>query len=271
MASVPLLDSSDVTERDVEQRVERADDGLPLALRTAWWATAWLRGHVVTDLLLDAVIGPDATHTVGGLAALGLSQAEGAESLLTGLARVRSEGATGFGLALPVEGDLVGLGGPASFNAAALEAGQAVVAPAAGLGLVPVRVGAAVTWMAHRAARRQLPDVGQADRDLRQELPRAADALADLDVARWRAEAADHLLNLRHRPEVAAPPGVPARCVELTARALQAREIVALALLDDGGAVSSYEIAARREALLPLARAARHALVAAGSPESWPE
>ncbi|MDH2415748.1 hypothetical protein [Nocardioides sp. CER19] len=259
-----------MTERRVEQRVEQVGDGLPLALRTAWWATAWLRGHVVTDLLLDAVIGDDATHVVGGLDALGLGQ-DAAESLLAGLARIRAEGATGFGVALPVEGDLVGLGGPPPFNAAALEAGEAVVVSGAWIGLVPVRVGAAVTWHAHRAERRQLPDIGEADRTLRRELPSAADALADLDVARWRPEVADRLMNLRHRPHVTPPPGVPSRCAELAARALQAAEIVDIALEDDGGAVSAYEISARRDALLPLDRAARHALVAAGSPEAWPD
>src|SRR6478672_11353174 len=110
-----LLDSRSVTDRRMEERLERVDDGLPLALRTAWWATAWLRGHVVTDLLLDAVIGEDATHVVAGL------------------------------------------GGPPTFNAAALEAGQAVVASGAWIGLVPARVGAAVTWHAYPAERRQLP------------------------------------------------------------------------------------------------------------------
>jgi hypothetical protein len=259
----------------VEQRIERVEDGLPLALRTAWWATAWLRGHVVTDLLLDAVIGGDATHVVAGLGALGLGagrpgREDSAETLLAGLARVRAEGATGFGVALPIEGDLVGLGGPPAFNAAALEAGQAVVVAGAWIGLVPSRVGAAVTWHAHRSARRQVPDVGEADRTLRRELPLAADALADLDVARWRPEVADRLMNLRHRPRVSPPPGVPDRCAELAARALQAADIVDIALEDDGGAVSAYEISARREALLPLDRAARHALVAAGSPEAWP-
>jgi hypothetical protein len=52
---------------------------------------------------------------------------------------------------------------------------------------------------------------------------------------------------------------------------VQAGEIVDVALEDDGGAVSLAEITARREALRPLERAARRALVAAGSPESWPE
>jgi hypothetical protein len=264
VAAGGLLDFLGVTEQ------------LPLALRTAWWGTAWLRGHVVPDLLLDAVIGEDATHVVAGLGALGLSaggddQDEAAETLLAGLARIRVEGATGFGVALPVEGDPVGLGGPPTFNAAVLEAGQAVVVAGAWIGLVPARVGAAVTWHVHRAERRQLPDLGEADRTLRRELPTAAQALADLDVARWRPEVADRLMNLRHRPQVAPPPGVPARCAELAARALQAAEIVEIALEDDGGALSAYEIAARRQALLPLDRAARHALVAAGSPEAWPE
>jgi hypothetical protein len=152
-----------------------------------------------------------------------------------------------------------------------MEAGQSVVASGAWVGLVPDRVGAAVTWHAYRAERRQLPDIGEADRTLRRELPRAADALARLDVARWRPEAADRLMNLRHRPRLSPPPGVPSRCAELAARALQAADIVDIALEDDGGAVSASEIAARREALAPLDRAARHALVAAGSPESWPE
>ncbi|HEY0890924.1 MAG TPA: hypothetical protein VGE38_15070 [Nocardioides sp.] len=251
--------------------LEHDTDGVPLALRTAWWATAWLRGAVVTDLLLDAVIGEDATHVVAGLDGLGLGGTpDAADTLVTGLGRLRAEGAASFGLALPAEGDPVGLGGPRPFNDAALEAGQAVVVAGAGVGLVPSRVGAAVTWRAYPAERRQLPDVGEADRELRSALPRTADALADLDVARWRPEVADELLNLRHRTPIQAPAGVPARCVELAARALQARAIVDLALADDGGAVAVHEIAARRAVLLPLARAARRGLVAAGSPEVWP-
>ena len=127
-----------------------------------------------------------------------------AEPLVTGLGRLRAAGADALGAALPAEGDPVGLGGPAAFNAAALEAGEAVVAlDAAGFalhGLVPDRVGAAVTWQVMPAERRQLPDVGEADRALRAALPEAADALAALDVARWRPEVADRLMNLRHRP-----------------------------------------------------------------------
>ena len=241
-------------------------------MRLAWWGTAWLRGHVVADHLIDALVDQDAIHLMA-------FPGSDPEPLMTGLGRLRSEGADALGAALPVEGDPVGLGGPAAFNAAALDVGEAVVAvDAAGFtlrGLVPERVGAAVTWSVLAADRRQLPDVGEADRALRAALPEAADALARLDVARWRPEVADLLMaelsrNVRHRPRLAAPRGVPPRCVELAARGLQALDIVALALVDDGGALTALEAESRRAALRPLGRAARRALVAAASPEVWP-
>jgi hypothetical protein len=238
---------------------------LPAALRLAWWATSWLRGHTVADLVVDAVVGDDATHVVTGLPDLA-----GTVQLVEGLAALRRLGASGVGAALPAEGDPVGLGGPRAFNTDALEVGEAVVALGTGWGLVPQRTGAAVVWTARPAERRPLPDVGEADRALRAGVLEAAGALAELDVARWRPEVADRLMNLRHRDLVDAPAGVPARCVDLAARGLQAMEIVALALEDEGGAVSAYEIARRRDALVPLDRAGRRALVAAGSPEVWP-
>ena len=238
---------------------------LPPSARLAWWGTAWLRGHVVTDLVVDAVLGDDATHAVAGLPGT-----DRTETLVVALGRLRALGASGIGAAFPAEGDPVGLGGPPTFNAEALDVGEAVVVADAGLGLVPRRTGAAVTWTVHPAARRQLPDVGEADRGLRAALVDSANELARLDVARWRPEVADELLNLRHRSPVAAPAGVPPRCVELAGRALQAVGIVELALEDDGGAVSAAEIVAREAALLPLARAGRRALVAAFSPEVWP-
>lgn len=248
---------------------------LPASCRLAWWGTAWLHGHVVTDLVVDAVLDRDATHAVAGLSEVGLPGEDATDTLVVALGRLRSAGAQGFGAALPVDGDPVGLGGPRAFNTAALETGEAVVVSGAGpgganVGLVPHRVGAAITWSAHAADRRQLPDVGDADRTLRASLLETAEALARLDVARWRPEVADRLMNLRHRPHVDAPAGVPPRCVDLAARGLQAMEIVEVALEDDGGAVTAYEIGSRRDALRPLERAGRRALVAACSPEVWP-
>ena len=119
-------------------------------------------------------------------------------------------------------------------------------------GLVPARVGAALTWSVMAAERRQLPDVGEADRALRAALPEAADALAALDVARWRPEVADRLMNLRHRPR---PPHHPAcRHAAWSSPSGAARpwRSWTLALEDDGGAQTALEAEARRAALLPL-------------------
>ena len=250
---------------------------LPVSARLAWWGTSWLRGLTSPDDLLDAVLGDDVAHTVGGLDGLGDGTGDVSGdgsgrtwSLLETLAELRRRGATGLGAAFPVEGDLVGLGGPPALNLAAAEAGEAVVAPEAGVGLVPWPVGPSVQWQAYPGTRRQLPDVGEADRELRRSLLEVADRLAALEVARWRPEVADALIDLRHREGVAAPPGVPPRCVELAARGRQALQITDLALEDDGGAVTAYEMQERRDALLPLARAGRRALVAACSPEVWP-
>jgi hypothetical protein len=237
---------------------------LPLSARLAWWGTAWLRGRVVTDLVLDAVIGRDATHVVAGL-----PDTDEAVPLARALAELRITGVQTCGLALPEAGDPVGIGGPPELSSAALEAGEAVIAGE--VGLVPRRVGAAVEWTAYAASPRQLTDVGEADRSLRRAFQESATTLADLDVARWRPQAADALMNLHRPPRLRPPPGTPHRCVELAARALQARAIVDLALEDEGGALSAAEISARRAALHPLGAAARRALVAACSPEVWPE
>lgn len=234
---------------------------LPLSARLAWWLTAWLRGTEVTDHVLDAVTDGDLAHLVAGLS--------GGTAMLDLLLEARRSGATGAGLALPAEGDLLGLGGPRELNDAAIEAGEAVVV--GDWAAVPEVVGEVCHWRVLPAARRQLPDVGEADRMLRAALLDSAKLLAELDVARWRPEVADQLMNLSHRPSIEAPLGTPARCADLAARGLQGWAITELALEDDGGAVSAYEIEARRAALQPLERAARRALVAACSPEVWPD
>lgn len=240
---------------------------LPVSARFAWWGTSWLRGQCSTDELLDALVAGDAAHHVTGVD----PHHDGPEPLVTALGGLRRAGAVSLGLALPVEGDLLGLGGPGAFNVAALEVGEAVVAEgSAPLGLVPDRVGAGVVWQAQPARRRQLPDVGEADRELRRVLLETADTLVALDVARWRPELADALMDLRHRTAPPAPRGVPPRCVELAGRGLQALGIADLALEDDGGAISAHEAQARSGALRPLERAGRRALVAACSPEVWP-
>ena len=231
--------------------------------RMAWWLSAWLRGDAGPDDVLDAVVADDAAHDVSGLA-------EEPLPLVLALGRLRAAGARSAGLALPSPGDPVGLGGPKEFNVAALEMGEAVLLEGAGLGLVPRRAGAGVVWMVLPADRRPLADLGEADRMLRVGVSESATALAALDVASWRPEVADELMNLRHRPAYAAPVGTPSRAVDLAGRALQALGIVELAMEDQGGAVSALEIMRREDALRPLEGAGRRGLVAACSPEVWP-
>lgn len=224
-----------------------------------------MRGLVTPDDLVDALQEGCGTHLIAGL-----TPESGTTSLLFGLASLRNQGADHLGAAFPAEGDPVGLGGPSGFNQRALEVGEAVLAPGAGWGLTPTDMGDGWIWRAEPAQRRPLVDVGEADRGLRSALLEAAETLADLDVARWRPEVADSLMNLRHGPHLVAPAGTPVRCVEVAARAWQALEICELALDDDGGAVTAAEASSRKAALAPLDRAGRRALTAACSPEVWP-
>jgi hypothetical protein len=214
-------------------------------------------------------VADDAAHDVVGLGGPGDESGEESVPLIVAMGLLRAERATGAGLALPQPGDPLGLAGPPAFNAEALEAGEAVVLSGTDLGLVPVRAGAGVVWRCLPAAgHRQVPDLPEADTALRAALPAAADALASLDVARWRPEVADELLALRRTDDLPVPPGTDPRAQRVLALAGRCRRIVALALRDDGGAVTAVEADRRRAALLPLDRTARRAVVAACEPRS---
>ncbi len=240
---------------------------LPISAVVAWWGTAWLRGLIGPDEVADALPDEYVAHVVHRV-----SEPSDPVPLLPSLASVRSPGVA-LAAVLTAPGDPTGLGGPPELTAAAIDAGEAVLtvgAPDGGLGWVPQPVGRAVEWTAYPAHRRVPPDLGEADRGLRAALLTAVDALAELDVARWRPEVADALHDLRSGAPLDAPPGVPERCVDLARRALHLDRVVDLALEDDGAAVSAGEITARRDAVLPLGRAARHALAAACGPDGWP-
>jgi len=147
-----------------------------------------------------------------------------------------------------------------------LEAGEAVLLPGTGLGLVPSVVGAGVTWQAAPAAESYtVPEPGDADATLRETLLECSARLADLDVARWRPAAAEGLHALRTEGGEPLPPGFGLRSQRVAVLAVRCLALCELALDDDGGAVSAFEAAERRDALSLLARAARHALVAACS------
>ena len=232
-----------------------------MSARFALWFTAWAGGAASLDDTRDAIIGGDTAHDVAGLPG-----ADGSVPLILALGRLRSAGATGAGIALPAPGDPLGLAGPVPFNAEAVDAGEAVLVDGAGLGLVPRATGAGVVWTAYPAVtRRQVPDPSEAIPTLRRTLVHTSTALADLDVARWRPEAADELMAVRRGAALPLPDGVSAWAMELAALALRCRHIVDLALADDGGAVTADEADRRRAALAPLDHAARRGLVAACS------
>lgn len=236
---------------------------LPLSARFALWFSAWTASRASLDDCRDAIVGDDAAHDV----VLTTDDEQQVLPLIVALGMLRRRGAIGAGIALPVPGDPLGLAGPSSFNAEVVEAREGVVLDGAELGLVPQRAGAGVTWTCYPAvSRRQLPDPSEADTTLRRTLLRATDQLADLDVARWRPEAADELIALRSTVDAAGtvfPDTMAPRAVRLAALAVRCRTIVDLALVDEGGSITAAEADARRGALAPLDHAARRGLVAA--------
>lgn len=234
---------------------------LPAAARVACWLNAWVASRASAD---DVISGVDGAGESAQFVGIDLE-----ETLPTALflGAVRRLGVRRVSSALPAPGDPLGLGGPAAFNAEVLDVGAGVLLHGPDLGLVPTRVEGLVSW--HVAAAHPpgyLPAVAEADRDLRASMLATADRLAHLDVASWRPEVADLLTTLRRAPgDDLVAPFASAQSARLAADAVRALRIVAVALADDGGAVTAFEAAERAEALRPLDRAARAALVAASS------
>jgi len=219
----------------------------------ATWLDAARAGQVSPDHFADIVRGDDPRHLVTGLPERDVLELHELPGAVTG--RVS--------LALAAPGDLVGLGGPASFNTAATDAGEAVVAGA--FGLVPEVDARTVVWRAYPADRAPWIDERESAAELKLALADVTRRLVDLDVAAWQPGIPDLLLNLRHRSPLPLPPGYDARRVETAERAVLCLDILDLARSDDGGAVTSYEMEHRRAALDDLARATRRALVGACS------
>ncbi|PRY18046.1 hypothetical protein [Kineococcus rhizosphaerae] len=260
---------------------------LPRSARLAAWGTGVLSASVPLEAAVAAVVRDDEPHTVRFEdAALPRVAAEPDDvpSLLAGLGGC---GATGLLLALPVPGDPRGLPGPAAVNVAALEAGECVVAEVAGhperWALVPAvtefgsawEPGAFVTWTVRTAAPRRAPEsssVAESERELRVALQTATQALASLDVARWREEAADRIAAVRDGALVrdAVPPGTSPRALRVLQTAARVLAIVDLATEDDGAAITSLEATSRAAALREVAAVARRALVAAVNAHTEP-
>jgi hypothetical protein len=179
---------------------------------------------------------------------------------------------------LPAPGDPAGV--PAAAATPALDAGECVLVERTdgAWALVPevevfgsaLEPGHMVTWHMHPVPEwsvRFLGSLGspaEAERDLRDALREATGALASLDVARWRPDAAEAIARLRGEdiPVWALPDGVEQRRLRVLSLAVRLRGIVALATADDGGAVNLWQADQRSTALREVDRAARRALSA---------
>ena len=249
----------------------------------AAWASAWLAGEAAYDDVVARVTGDDEPHRVTGLpvgqaspgAPAGSHEARPVADVPLGwvLPVLRERSPDGVSAVLPVPGDPRGLPGPGPFTAAALAAGEAVVAR--GIALVPrvTEHGSAlgsrttcVLWAAYQVGE-PTPDpitVAEAEHELNAAIRDAASALAALDVASWRPEVADGLAKVRRGSAPDLPPGHDGRAVRLLAQADRLAAVLDLAAADaPGGSVTSAETRARDEALRPVATAVRRARLAA--------
>ncbi len=248
-------------------------DGGIRAGRFVAWGNAVLAGLVSPDTAAERICGRDSCHRVLNWAG------QDADTLTVALARLRTAGATGLRLVLPVPGDVLGLPGPAAFNVDALAAGEAVLIDGSpdsgdGWGLIPTVLdenldhcpGTAVHWQAARVntGPGDQPTLGEAERELAETMRAATDALDALDVARWRPEAADRISEIRSgaKTDLLAP-GYPARAHRVLALAQRVAAIAQLAADDDGAAFNLGGMAGRDAELRALIRAARRAQLAA--------
>jgi hypothetical protein len=233
-------------------------DSLPSVRMTAN-LNSMIRGQQSIEQAERAILGRDvAHHVVDPDGALGLDplQASTLDAALEALLTAESDGCF---LALPVPGSLAPLRGPAAFNHAALEYGEAVVASAAGLGLVPMRVGQAVQWRIFAAERPLPPSTPyEAERALNEVVIDAAATLSRLDVAAGTRPAPPNGAMLA--------PGYSTRQYATVERASRLLAACDAALLDDGSSISSFEADRRARELRRVRAKAGEAL---GSAVSW--
>lgn len=251
--------------------------GTVLDLPRSVTLAAWLphvQGHAATaERAVAGVTNDDEPHTVeaeDGVARPG--------EHLTDLVLAWGRPGVAVAAVVPAPGDVVGL--PPEASAAALEAGECVLVqtPDGAFAAVPhveqfgssAEPGHLVTWRVVRVAPWTLGVLGavgalaDAERELREALRTATEALDRLDVARWREDAVAALASLRAEPDVRTlPSALEPRRARVLALAARLRVIVDLATADDGGAVNLWQADQRSAALRHVDHAARRAMCAA--------
>ena len=231
------------------------------------WASAWLAGHAGFDHVLGAVEGRQLVDSTcdGAFSAHGRAGTLGEVLIVWRQASVRPR------LVLPVAGDVRGLPGPPAFQAAALEAGEAVFA--AGVGLVPQRVSRApssapplLVWQVFDVDEpaQDYISLTEVQHELTEAIRDSASALSSAEIGDWFADVQSPLADARRAGErLDLPAGMPARAVALVAQAERLSAVLELAGTDPvGGAVDRVGSVARSDALRPLATAVRRARAA---------
>lgn len=241
------------------------------------WTSAWLHGAAASDDVLDALHTWAQAHDVRAADADLAARLDlpGPEETPAGLAlllaALRKAGSTNGELALPVAGDVRGLGGSSDFARTALQRGEAAVWPEAQLGIVPQdRTEGILRWTVFETG--ELPPtehmpIGEAEHGMSSAMREAASTLIDLDIAKHRPGVRDEIAEtVAARPNPNWPQDVPQRPLRVLQRASEVEAILWVATDDaPGGALSASATRARMDALRPLfdsVRAARRAAVA---------
>lgn len=254
---------------------------LPRSVLLSLWVQGVGSGADPLGRAVRAVQGDDEPHVVAGDAVppgLGAPAGPGGDTL-EDLLGAWAGGPRASAALLPVPGDVTGL--PPHVASAAVDAGECVLAHAGGRSWAAVPevvafgsvhdTGHLVTWHVHEVPdwRALLPGIvgtlAEAEMSLREALRDATDALAQLDVARWRDDAADAIAALRSDadPGWLLPGGLDPRALRVLVTAVRLRAVVEIAATDDGGAVNLWQADQRSAALRHVDHAARRAVAAA--------
>ncbi|WP_461156199.1 hypothetical protein [Saccharopolyspora tripterygii] len=241
------------------------------------WSSAWLHGAAASDDVLDAVqtwgevqeFRAADDELAARLDLPGPHDAPAGPALL--LAALRKAGVSTGELALPVPGDVRGLGGATAFSKLAMRVGEAAVLPEAELGLVPERIADGVRrWTVFDTG--EMPPaehmpIGEAEHGMASAMREAATVLIDLGVAKQRPGVREEIARtIADKPAPDWPETIPQRTLRILQRATEVEAILWVATDDSpGGALSASAIRARTDALRPLfdaVRAARRASIA---------